>query len=131
MINFTVSLKPGAPIYEQLIFAVKRAVVTGQLQPGDKFPSVRELSKELKVNPNTIQKAVTYLVREKILVVHPGIGSLIAELSSGTDEQLHELLHDEVERLIVEARRLSISKQDLLQAIEQNWELGAGGGVIG
>ena len=51
MLPFSVSLRSGTPIHEQLVFAVRRAVVTGQLRPGDPFPSVRALSVALKINP--------------------------------------------------------------------------------
>ena len=123
MITFSVSLKPGLPIYEQVIFAVKKAVVAGQLKPGEKFPSVRELSSELGINPNTAQKIVAHLVRERILQMEPGIGSSVAAPRAGSEEQRAELLEGEVERLVVEARRLSISKEELLEAVEKTWSL--------
>ena len=42
------------PIAEQVVFAVKKAVATGQLRAGGAFPSVRQLSQELRINPNTV-----------------------------------------------------------------------------
>ena len=124
MINFLVSIKSGAPIYEQVIFAVKKAVASGQLRAGDRFPSVRELSRELKINPNTAQKIVSNLVQEKILEMRPGIGSSVAPSVEATPEQRTLILKEEVQKLIVETRRLSISKEDLIGAIEQHWNLG-------
>ena len=64
MLPFEIQLKHGTPVYEQVLYASKKAIVSGQLQPGDSFPSVRAISKELKVNPNTVQKAVTILKQE-------------------------------------------------------------------
>jgi GntR family transcriptional regulator len=122
MINFSVSLKPGLPIYEQVVYAVKRAVVAGQLRPGDRFPSVRDLSKELNINPNTAQKIITTLVRERILQMEPGIGSSIAAPQGGTEEQRRTILDTDVEKLVVEARRLGITKADLIAAIESIWK---------
>ena len=55
MLPFSIELKPGFPVAEQIVFAVRKAVVVGQLRPGDRFPSVRVLSQELRVNPNTAQ----------------------------------------------------------------------------
>ncbi len=121
MINFSIQFKPGVPVYEQVIYAVKKAVVSGQLKTGDRFPSVRELSKELRINPNTAQKVVTHLVREKILEVEPGIGSQIARLPKATARQKKEILDTEVEKLVVEARRLRIGKSDLKDAIDRHW----------
>lgn len=56
MLSFPVELKPGLPITEQVLFAVKKGVVAGQLKPGEPFPSVRVLSQELRINPNTAHK---------------------------------------------------------------------------
>ena len=122
MINFSINFKTGIPIYEQVIYAVKKAVVTEQLKPGDRFPSVRELSKELRINPNTAQKIVTQLVQHKILEIKPGIGSLISEQSIATKEQREEILISEIERLVVEAKRLAIKKKELINAVEHHWK---------
>jgi GntR family transcriptional regulator len=121
MINFSVEFKSGVPIYEQVIFAAKKAIVSGHYKPGDRFPSVRELSREFRINPNTAQKVITYLVREKLLEMQPGIGSVVAELREGNRELQEELLGSEVEQLVVEAKRLSIKKKELIQAINRQW----------
>ena len=63
MLPFSLALRPGDPVVDQVVYAVTRAVVSGQLRPGDRFPSVRTLSQELKVNPNTAQRIVALLVR--------------------------------------------------------------------
>ena len=56
MIPFRVVFRPGVSLYEQVVYAAKKAVIAGQLRAGDPFPSVRALSKELKINPNTATK---------------------------------------------------------------------------
>jgi DNA-binding transcriptional regulator YhcF (GntR family) len=56
-----------------------KAVVSGQTRAGDPFPSVRELSKTLKINPNPAHKVVTHLVAEGVLEVHSGIGTVVAK----------------------------------------------------
>lgn len=124
MINFSVNLKSGNPIYEQVIYAVKKAVVAGQLREGDPFPSVRELSKELRINPNTAQKIITNLVQEKLLEIKPGIGSIVSKLSNATEEQRHTILNTEVEKLVVEAKRLSIKRGEVIEAIQNHWQRG-------
>jgi GntR family transcriptional regulator len=121
MINFSVNLKSGIPIYEQVIYAVKKAIVSGQLREGDPFPSVRELSRELRINPNTVQKVITNLVQEKLLEIKPGIGSIVSKLSSATEEQRHAILNTEAEKLVIEAKRLSIKKGELIDAIQSHW----------
>ena len=123
MLNFSIIFKSGIPIYEQVVYAVKKAVVSGQLKAGDRFPSVRELSRELRINPNTAQKVVTNLVQEKLLEIKPGIGSVVAEPSEATKMQRENILLTEIERLVVEAKRLSIKKKELIDAIQKQWKV--------
>ena len=123
MINFTIKFQYGTPIYEQVVYAVKKAIVSGQLKPGDRFPSVREIAKELRINPNTAQKVVAHLAREEMLEMKPGIGSIVSELSTATKAQRDRILNDEVEKLVVESKRLSITKKEVMDAINRNWKL--------
>lgn len=123
MITFTIKFQYGSPIYEQIVYAVKKAIVTEQLKPGDRFPSVREMSKELRINPNTAQKVIAHLAREKLLEIKPGIGSIVSELSTATKTQRDKILNDEVEKLVVESKRLSITKKEVLDAVNRNWKL--------
>src|SRR5687767_857763 len=83
VLPFSIELKPGVPVAEQIIFAVKKAVVVGQLRPGDRFPSVRVLSQELRVNPNTAHKVIAALVTEGVLMTTPAVGSIVAAREPG------------------------------------------------
>ena len=97
-----------------------RAVVTGQLRAGDAFPSVRALSQELRINPNTAHKIVATLVDERVLVVRPGIGTVVGDgagQSSGDPNGLDE----EFERLVIKSRRAGLSLHDVLAAIRAQW----------
>ncbi len=123
MINFTIKFQYGTPIYEQIVYAVKKAIVTEQLKPGDQFPSVREMAKELRINPNTAQKVVAHLARERLIEIKPGIGSIVSGLSIATKAQRDKILNNEVEKLIVESKRLSIKRKDVIDAIDRTWEL--------
>jgi GntR family transcriptional regulator len=122
MINFTIKFQYGSPIYEQIVYAVKKAIVSGQLRPGDQFPSVREMARELRINPNTAQKVVAHLVREEILEMKPGIGSVVSGIGTATSVQRDRILNDEVEKLVVESKRLSITKKEVVDAINRNWK---------
>ena len=123
MINFTIKFQYGSPIYEQVVYAVKKAIVSGQLKPGDRFPSVREIAKELRINPNTAQKVVAHLAREEMLEMKPGIGSVVSEISTATNAQRDRILNDEVEQLVVESKRLSITKKEVVGEINRYWKL--------
>ena len=107
---------------EQILFAVKKAVVAGQLRPGDRFPSVRALSQELKVNPNTAHKVVAALVAEGVLVTTPAVGSIVAEREPGSRKERAELLGADLERLVVEARRLGLELDDVQGALAAHWK---------
>ncbi len=67
------------PVYEQLIEQMERFILLGLLHPGDQLPSVRSLSVELSINPNTIQKAYGELDTRGIIYSIPGIGCFVAE----------------------------------------------------
>jgi len=122
VLPFAIELKAGLPVAEQILFAVKKAVVVGQLRPGDKFPSVRVLSQELRVNPNTTHKVVAALVAEGVLVTTPAVGSIVAERATGGRKERAELLGADLERLVVEARKLGLELDDVSSALAAHWK---------
>jgi GntR family transcriptional regulator len=121
MLPFSISLRSGIPIYEQVIYAVTRAIVSGELRTGDTFPSVRALSQELKINPNTAHKIVAALIDRGLLVVRPGIGTVTAGGRPTTAAARRLVLDQEAERFVVEARRAGLSLQEVLAAIRAHW----------
>jgi len=122
VLPFSIELKPGLPVAEQILFAVKKAVVTGQLRPGDKFPSVRVLSQELRVNPNTAHKVVAALVTAGVLVTTPAVGSIVAAREPGGRKERAELLGTDVEWLVVEAKKLGLELDDVQAALTAHWK---------
>jgi GntR family transcriptional regulator len=122
MVNFSFKFKSGIPVYEQIIYVVKKAIISGQLKAGDPFPSVRELSKEFKVNPNTVQKAVAHLIREKMLTVKPGVGSSVNAFPKSSVAQQQLFLKEEIDKLVIDAKRLSITKNNLTQTLNKIWD---------
>lgn len=76
---FDIDLQSRTPIYEQLYKRVVELTVKKQLRPNDKLPSVRELAKELGVNPNTVSKAFQNLERDGIIYSLAGRGSFISD----------------------------------------------------
>ena len=119
MLPFPIQIQAGEPIYEQIIHAVKRALATEHLRPGDRFPAVRAISAELRVNPNTVQKAVTALVTAGVLEIRPGQGSFVApSVVAGRREQARAL-EPLVEKLLIEATRLGRDQAELLSFVEK------------
>ena len=122
MIPFRVQFRTGISLFEQIVYAAKKAMVSGQMRPGDSFPSVRALSKELKINPNTAHKIVAHLVSEGLLETRPGIGTVVATLPDSTRKERTQLLGHEIEELVVEAKRLGIGREEMLAAIAEHWQ---------
>jgi GntR family transcriptional regulator len=121
VIPFRLAFQPGIPAHEQVAFAAKKAMMAGQLRPGDRFPSVRALSKALKINPNTAHKVVTQLTVEGLLEVRPGIGTVVAQPPASTRAERARLLGREVEQLTVEAKRLGLTLDEVQAAVADHW----------
>ena len=121
MIPFRFTIRPGVPISEQAVYAATRAIVAGQLRAGDPFPSVRTLSRELKINPNTAHKVIAQLLNDGLLESRPGIGTVVTELPRSSAAQRTDLLGPQIEELVVEAKRLSIDLDDMTAAISRHW----------
>ena len=121
MTLFRLSLHPGESIFDQLVFAVKKAFISGELQPGQSFPSVRSLAAEFNIHPNTAHKVVQHLIQERWLEARPGIGTVVAEMPEPRPGDRKRLLQREVEQLVVEAKRLELDIDDVIQAIEDQW----------
>lgn len=122
MIPFRVEFRPGDPIYEQLVYAATKAIISDRLRPGDAFPSVRSLSKEFKINPNTAHKVVNRLVAVGLLEVRPGFGTVVADRPPANKAEKARLLRDQFEELIVEGKRLGIELAEMQEALEKHWK---------
>lgn len=121
MTLFALNLKPGESIFDQLVFAIKRSFIRGELRPGQAFPSVRTLAVEFKIHPNTAHKVVQHLIQERWLEVRPGIGTVVAEIPEPRPGDRKRLLQHEVEQLVVEAKRMELDIGDVMQAIQDQW----------
>ena len=122
MIPFRVHFRSGISLYEQVVYAAKKAIISGQLRPNDPFPSVRALSKDLKINPNTAHKVVTHLVAEGLLEARAGIGTVVAEIRGSSSAERTQLLGYEIEQLVVEAKKLGIGVKELVASITTHWQ---------
>ena len=114
-------LRPGESIFDQVVYAAKKAFISGEFQPGQAFPSVRILAAELKIHPNTAHKAVQYLIQERWLEARPGIGTVVAEPPEARAGDRQKLLKQEVEQLVVEAKRVGLDLRDVVRAVEAQW----------
>jgi GntR family transcriptional regulator len=122
MLPFAIAFQPGMSLYEQVIYAAKKAIVSGQMQPGQVFPSVRTLSVELKINPNTAHKVITHLLEQGLLEVRQGAGTFIAEHQVARAGEKARLINQEAEKLAVEGKRLGLSLAEVTAAVIGHWQ---------
>jgi len=111
---------PGsnAAIYRQIADQIRRAVVSGQLAVGDPLPSVRQLAKELVVNPNTVAKAYAELVRDGVLETQAGRGAYVAKRREVfTKTERLRRLDEAIDTVISEALTLGFDRQETLERL--------------
>lgn len=121
MASFGLTPRPGQSIFDQLVSAAQKAILSGELTEGQAFPSVRTLAADLKIHPNTAHKAVQYLIHERWLQVKPGIGTVVARPPHRLKEMRWQLIQHEIAALIAEARRIGLTPEELKHAIDKGW----------
>ncbi|HTR00467.1 MAG TPA: GntR family transcriptional regulator [Candidatus Acidoferrum sp.] len=115
------TLKPGESIFDQVVFAAQKSFLSGEYRPGQPFPSVRALATTLKIHPNTAHKVIQYLINERWLLAQPGIGTIVAEPPAGRAGDKKRLLQEDVEQLVVDAKRLGVSLDEVMRALSSHW----------
>lgn len=119
MLPFIIQIQDGAPVSDQVIQAVRKAMLTGQLRPGEEFPSVRTLSQELRISPTTAHKVVAILKDAGYLAARPGIGMVVtAPALPALDERL-EHLRPFCATLLKEAGDLHLGFDKVVAALRQ------------
>ena len=114
-----VDLKSRIPLYLQIVQSVKNDVISGSLQANDKLPSVRELSAELIINPNTIHKAFRMLEQEGFIYSLPGKGNYIMELKNAKVKEQQEQALKEIAVSVERAYRLGVSRDEICSYLER------------
>lgn len=116
----------GVPIYLQLVEQFKRAIASGVLQEGDSLPSLRELARELRINPLTIRKAYEELEMQGIVSTHHGRGTFVNGIGSRLSRSARrDLLRTHVDKLIMEARHLGLTPDEVRDLVDrelQSWD---------
>ena len=111
--------RDGRPIYEQVRDGLRRLLVAGAIQPGDKLPSVRQLAGELAINPNTIQRAYRTLEVEGWIATVPGKGCFVCNADDTRERERQHWYHafdDATTALIA----LGVTRQNLADRIGGN-----------
>lgn len=114
---FVINYKDDVPVYVQLQNQILDYIALGILRKDDQLPSVRTLSKELGINPNTVAKAITTLEMQGILYTRPGKGVFIQKDS--VQDVVFEKKKDELKGKLCDCKNVGISKEIILQMIEE------------
>lgn len=107
------------PLFEQITDQIRRSLVSGEVAPGDRLPTVRELGRELQVNFNTVARAYRLLDESGLISTQRGRGTYF--LAGPPQDELHDLRADELEKLtldyLTEAARLSYAAGEIAEVI--------------
>ncbi len=114
---FQIDALSRQPVYEQLVEQIERFILSGVLHPGDQLPSVRSLSLQLSINPNTIQKAYTELDTKGVIYSIPGIGCFIAENAREVLSVLKRQKLTDLKTLAKELAMAGVSLEELKGAV--------------
>lgn len=110
------------PIYVQIMNLIKKRIIIGELKEGKKLPSVRELSTELKVNPNTIQRSYQELEREDLVFTQRGMGTFVTEDNEIIKELKKNMASDVVIGFIKEMKSIGYNSKEIIELISNKVE---------
>lgn len=112
------------PIFQQIADEIEDAIFTGAFPEETQIPSTTEISVTFKINPATVLKGMNLLVAEDIIYKKRGIGMFVC---AGATKKIHvkrqnEFTENYVDHLLIEAKKLGLSKQDLCNIIERRYD---------
>lgn len=115
-----IDFNAGYPIYEQVIEEIKKEVVRGELKPGAKLPSQRQLARKIEVNPNTVQRAYREMEQRGLVETKRGRGTFIKD----DDQVMIEIKKDMAETAVIdfieEMISLGFKKEKILKKVESS-----------
>jgi GntR family transcriptional regulator len=117
--RFHVRPASGMPLYRQLMQQVQRLAAAGELREGDALPSVRELSRDLGVNPSTVVKAYAELERTGLVETRHGLGTFVSRNAGLQRTRRLRDLQQTAEQLVIEAHHLGLSEQEVHEAVDE------------
>ena len=117
-----IELRSPLPVYEQIKMGIKEAVMRDQFEKDSQIPSIRELAKDIQVNPNTVARAYRELEREGIIFSRPGIGFMINVNKEGIKSQLLKDIEGELAPLVSRMKKASITKEDVNEVMDKLWK---------
>lgn len=117
------------PIYTQLISQIKFAIVSGELPPGERMSTVRDLASEAGVNPNTMQRAFQELEREGLVFSQRSSGRFVTEDVSIIEKAKMALAQEHISKFISSMERLGYDRAEIIALLEGKNEEDNNGGI--
>ena len=117
-----IDAKSPLPIYEQVKFAIKLAIFSGYLAEGDQLTSIRDLSVQLKINPNTIIKVYGQLEEEGFITSRQGSGYYVKLDPTKVHREKYEVFEDLSAEYVHKALGLGYTVDDILKLVQQKYQ---------
>ena len=118
--KFQIQTTSRVPLYEQLAEQIRQGIATGKLQADQRLPSVRQLSRELLINPNTVARTYQELEREGLLSTRPGLGVFVAQPRPElTQAARKRRLIEPLDQWLTTAVHLGYSPEEVLQLVSE------------
>jgi GntR family transcriptional regulator len=122
-VHFLIDNKSGVPFYRQIIEQVKFAIARGDLQPGDRLPTVRQLAVDLSINPNTVTRAYRELEIEGVLDTQQGSGTFVGNRPPEIDRLERErMLNQILTDLLARASSYGFTVEEVIEGLRQRKE---------
>jgi len=106
------------PIYYQIKNQLYHEMITGELEPGDKLPAVRQLAVDMTVNVNTIQRALGEMITEGVIESQRGKGNFVTMDHERITQLKEELITEQLERVYQQLHALDLSDEDIIASLE-------------
>ena len=107
------------PIYIQLVEQLKIYIISGKILPGDRLPSVRDLALDSKVNPNTMQKALTELEEQKLIYTERTNGKYITEDKDLIEKIRKDYANELTKKYLSNMLDIGINKEDTTKYLKE------------
>lgn len=114
------NIRDDAPVYAQLVEHIKLAIISGEFKLGERLPSVRDLSADAGVNPNTMQRAFAELEREGLVLTQRTAGRSVTEDASKVEQTKRQLAAAAIQTFWINMRRLGFLPKEALQLLQQS-----------
>jgi len=114
-------------IYKQIIEDFQKKLVRKELGPGDKIPSQREYAQQVRVNPNTVQRAYQELERSGLVATIRGQGTFIQADEAMIDEIRQQMADNLLDHFLEEMSSLGYSEDEIQAMLTRRWTINEGG----